>query len=60
MQQQLAQQAALANWQRQNQVSDVNVGNTNDYNTALIQQLIGLIPNFQGNMPQLSQLGLPQ
>jgi hypothetical protein len=60
MQQQLAQQAALANWQRQNQVSDTNVGNTNDYNTALIQQLIGLIPNFQGNMPQLSQLGLPQ
>jgi hypothetical protein len=38
-----AQQAAMANYTRQNQVSDTNVGATNDWRGSALQQLMALI-----------------
>jgi hypothetical protein len=59
MQQQQAQQEAMANWTRQNQVGDLNTQTTNEYRNQQIQALLGLLPGLaQGvQMPDLSQFG---
>ena len=56
---QIAQQEALANWQRQNEVGDTNVGNTNTYRQSIIAQLAQLLPQLNGlSLPDLAALGL--
>lgn len=60
---QLAQQEALANWTRQNEVGDTNVGNRNTYNQSILSALTNLLPQLiaQGgtlNLPDLAALGL--
>lgn len=57
-QQQLAQQAAMQNWQRANQVQDTNATNAQGWNSSTIQALMGLLGKFQGNFPDLASLGL--
>jgi hypothetical protein len=49
MQQQVLQQEAMNNWQRQNQVQDLNTTNTNSYTNSTLQALFGLLPSIQGN-----------
>lgn len=62
MQQQVLQQEAMQNWQRQNQVQDLNTTNTNSYTNSTLQALLGLLPSIQGNpglaLPTLQSLGL--
>lgn len=62
MQQQVAQQEAMQNWQRANQVQDLNTTNTNSYTNSTLQALLGLLPSIQGNpnlsLPTLQSLGL--
>jgi hypothetical protein len=62
IQQQIAQQEALQNWQRANQVQDTNAQNLNSYNNAVAQAMLGLLPQIQGNpalhLPTLQALGL--
>jgi hypothetical protein len=56
---QIAQQEALANWQRANDVSDTNMTNSNSYINAQMQALLGLMPEFKGTttpMPDLNTL----
>jgi len=62
-QDQAAQQEAMANWQRGNTVSDSNMNTQNSYTNALMQALIGFMPELKGtklNMPNLGNLGLPR
>lgn len=57
--QQIAQQEAMANWERQNQVSDLNASNQNSYINAQMQALLGLMPDLKGTnltMPNLDAL----
>lgn len=59
MQNQIAQQEAMANWQRQNEVSDVNASNQNSYINAQMQALLGIMPDLKGSavgMPSLDSL----
>jgi hypothetical protein len=62
MQQQIAQQEAQANWERQNQIQDVNSTNTNSYNNSVLSALLGMLPQLQTNpnlsLPTLQSLGL--
>ena len=62
MQQQLLQQEALQNWQRANTVQDTNATNTNSYNNAVLQAMLGLLPQLQTNpslaLPQGWQMGM--
>src|SRR5207342_3098718 len=62
MQQQIAQQEAQANWERANQIQDVNSQNTNSYNNSVLSSLLGLLPQLQTNpaltLPTLQSLGL--
>jgi hypothetical protein len=62
LQQQLAQQEALQNWQRANQVSDTNFTNQNQYSNSELQALLGLLPQFIQNpglnLPTPQALGL--
>lgn len=62
MQQQLLQQEAMQNWQRANTVQDTNATNTNSYNNAVLQAMLGLLPQLQTNpnlaLPQGWQVGL--
>jgi hypothetical protein len=56
---QIAQQEAMANWQRGNEVSDLNMANSNSYTNAQLQALLGLMPEFKGSsltMPDLNTL----
>ena len=57
---QTAQQEAMQNWQRGNQVSDVNAQNTNAYNNQVIQAMLGLVPQAPGMdlSGLMAQLGL--
>jgi hypothetical protein len=60
-QQQAAQQEALANWQRANQVQDFNATNINSYRNNELQALLGLLPSLAGNpagLPTMQALGL--
>jgi hypothetical protein len=59
MNQQIAQQEAMANWERANQVSDLNTSNLNSYQNAQIQALLGLVPGLAeagAGMPDLSTI----
>jgi hypothetical protein len=58
MQQQVAQQEAMQNWQRQNTVTDTNATNAQGWNASTIQSLISLLGKFGGNLPDLASLGL--
>lgn len=62
MQQQLAQQEAMANWQRQNQVADTNNTTQNSYRNEQLQAILGLLPQLIGQnslqLPDLASLGL--
>jgi hypothetical protein len=62
MQQQLAQQEALQNWQRSNQVQDANTTATNTYRNSELSSLLGLLPQLIQsrtlNLPSLASLGL--
>lgn len=54
-------QEALANWQRANEVGDLNVGNTNSYRNTILSQLAQLLPSLYGtglSLPDLAALGL--
>jgi len=60
---QLAQQEALANWQRQNEVGDANVNAKSSYNQQVLSALASLLPSLisQGgtlSLPDLQALGL--
>ncbi len=60
---QLAQQEALANWQRQNEVGDANVNSKSSYNQQMLSALASLLPSLiaQGgtlSLPDLQALGL--
>ena len=57
---QIAQQEAMANWTRQNQVADTNAGNMNSYRNQQIQALLGLMPSLYGTnltLPDLAAMG---
>ncbi len=60
---QIAQQQALANWQRQNEVGDANTTNANTYHQSVLSALTSLLPQLisQGgslSLPTLQALGL--
>ena len=55
-QQQVLQQEAMQNWQRGNQVQDLNTTNQNQYRNSELQALLGLLPQ----MIQSPNLNLPQ
>ena len=55
----IAQQEAMANWQNQNQVQQMNASNANDYNNQVLQTVLGLVGEAEGlNFPSLRALGL--
>ena len=59
MRAQIAQQEAMQNWQRANQVSDLNASNRNSYTNAEMQALLGLLPDLKGTtlaMPSLDTI----
>jgi len=62
MQQQIAQQEAMNNWQRANTVQDANTAASNSYRNAEMQSLLGLLPQLISspglNLPSLQALGL--
>jgi len=62
MQQQIAQQEAMQNWQRANQVQDTNLTNQNQYRNAEMQSLLGLLPQLIQSpglsLPSLQALGM--
>ena len=55
---QLAQQEAMANWTRQNQVVDLNATDAASYRNQVIQALLGMMPNVaEGvDLPELEEL----
>jgi hypothetical protein len=59
---QIAQQEAMANWQRQNQVGDTNVSNNMQYREGVLGQLTNLLPLLTQagglTLPDLASLGL--
>ena len=59
---QAQQQEALANWQRQNQVTDTNTQNTASYRNQVLQSLLALAQGNVGNngitLPSMAALGL--
>ena len=60
LQQQIAMQEALANWERANQVSDTNSVNSNSYRNSVLEALLGLVPSLAPGaaLPDISQWGL--
>ena len=56
MRQQIAQQEAMANWQRQNEVADLNASNRNSYINAQMGALLQLLPEFKGTASPLPNL----
>ena len=62
MQQQIAQQEAMQNWQRGNEVQDVNQAAANSYRNSQMQALLGLVPQLIQspglNLPSLAALGM--
>lgn len=60
---QLAQQEALANWQRQNEVGDTNNANKTAYYNSVMSALTGLLPSLVAaggglNLPDYAAFGL--
>ena len=57
---QIAQQEALANWTRQNEVNQLNLTNDQAYRNQQLEALLGLLPQFmaQGTYPDLAAMGL--
>ena len=59
MRNQIAQQEAMANWTRQNQVTDTNAQNQAAYRNQQIQTMLGLLPNLgRLSLPDLQALGM--
>ena len=54
---QLRQQEALANWQRQNQVSDTNFTTSSEYRNNVIQAILGLLPGLGEDVELPEDLG---
>ena len=59
MRNQIAQQEAMANWTRQNEVGDLNAQTTNAYRNQQIQALLGLLPGLAKGvqLPDLASMG---
>lgn len=53
----LRQQEALANWQRANQVGDVNFQTSSEYRNNVIQALLGMLPNLAEGVKLPGDLG---